>query len=368
LILTTGALMDYINNHKTADEILVYFMPTGSGPCRFGQYQIFMANLIKKLGIPNVAFFSLSSDLGYDGVPARVHRRGWWAVVVSDVFEDMRAMLLANARQPEQALTIFHEQYQQALAGLETSDFQLLEESLRQAASRLARIPLKRPPEQVPLISLAGEIFVRRDGLSRQYITEYLAARGFAATCAPVAEWIVYSDYVIDKGWSDHCHEGLRRKIGARLKQYVMRKDERRIKKILSGAGLTHAEPVAIREIIDTARPYISPHLGGEAILTVGSSLKEIVSQTCGAIAIGPFGCMPNRLSEAILVEAMKRDDKLAGPSSGRYLRTILSDVDDLPFLAIESDGSPFPQQIHAKLEAFCLRATRLHRRMLDNQ
>ncbi|MEJ2563189.1 MAG: hypothetical protein P8Z42_10905, partial [Anaerolineales bacterium] len=228
LILTTGALMDYIRNRKTADEIVVYFMPTGSGPCRFGQYHVFMANLVKKLGIPDVAFFSLSSDLGYDGVPARVHRRGWWAVVVSDVFEDIRAMLLANARQPDEALAIFQEQFQQAMAGLQTSNFGLLAKALRQAALQLSRIPLKQPPSRVPLITLAGEIFVRRDGLSRQYITEYLAARGFAAACAPVAEWIVYSDYVINKGWSDHSHEGVRRKLGARLKQYVMRRDERR--------------------------------------------------------------------------------------------------------------------------------------------
>jgi len=30
----------------------------------------------------------------------------------------------------------------------------------------------------------------------------------------------------------------------------------------------------------------------------------------------------------------------------------------------VESDGSPFPQLINAKLESFCLRAERLHARM----
>jgi predicted CoA-substrate-specific enzyme activase len=368
LILTTGALVNYIRKQRTPGEIVIYFMPNGSGPCRFGQYHIFMTDLIKKLRIPDVAIFSLSSDLGYEGVPAHVHRRGWWAVVVSDVFEDIRAMLLTNAQQPEEALAIFHDQFQQALAGLETGDFRILEKTLRQAASHLGRIPLKRPPDQVPVITLAGEIFVRRDGLSRQYLTEYLAQRGFAVACAPVAEWIVYSDYVINKGWSDHSHEGMRRKLGARIKQYVMRKDEHRIKKIISTSGLVHAEPVCMGHIIKTARPYISPYLSGEAILTVGSSLKEIVSESCGAIAIGPFGCMPNRLSEAILVEAMKREDKLAGVPGDGHLRATLNDVNDLPFLAIESDGSPFPQQIHAKLEAFCLRAGRLHQRMLQNR
>ncbi len=368
LILTTGSLIDYLRSHRTAGEIVVYFMPTGSGPCRFGQYHIFMADLVKKLRIPNVAIFSLSSDLGYDGVPAHIHRRGWWAVVVSDVMEDIRAMLLTAAREPEEAMAIFHRLFRKVLEALESGDFQILLKALRQTASRLSRLPLKQSPHQVPVITLAGEIFVRRDGLSRQYLTEYLAQKGFATACAPVAEWIVYSDYVINKGWSDHSHEGLRRKLMARLKQYVMRKDERRIKSMLSTCGLVHCEPVRMRRIINTARPYISPYLGGEAILTVGSSLKEVVSESCGAIAIGPFGCMPNRLSEAILVEAMKREDKLAGKSGDDRLRATLSDVSDLPFLAIESDGSAFPQQIHAKLEAFCLRAARLHRRMQQNK
>jgi predicted nucleotide-binding protein (sugar kinase/HSP70/actin superfamily) len=97
--------------------------------------------------------------------------------------------------------------------------------------------------------------------------------------------------------------------------------------------------------------------------LTVGSSLDEIVDRVCGVIAIGPFGCMPNRLAEALLTEAMTREGKLAA-SSNRRCQAALADIDDLPFLAIESDGSPFPQLIEAKLETFCLRARRLHQRL----
>ena len=340
-------------------------MPTGAGPCRFGQYHIFMEDLVRKLRIPDVAMFSLSSDDGYDGLPTTAHRRAWWGVVVSDVFEDMRAMLLANARDVESALTLFHEQYRLVLKALETGQFQLLQNALKQAAARLRMIPCKRPTDQVPVISLNGEIFVRRDGLSRRYITEHLAARGFATVCAPVAEWIIYSDYVVNKGLTDHKHQGWSNKVRARLKQQFMRKDERQIKTLLSTSGLVHAEPIRIDRLIQTARPYISPFLGGEAILTVGSSLNEVVTESCGVIAIGPFGCMPNRLSEAILNECMKREDKLASDPHNRRLRATLADIQDLPFLAIESDGSPFPQLINAKLEAFCLRAARVHERML---
>jgi hypothetical protein len=60
----------------------------------------------------------------------------------------------------------------------------------------------------------------------------------------------------------------------------------------------------------------------------------------------------------------MTATDKLKATPGNRQLPNTLAGMEDLPFLAIESDGSPFPQIIHAKLEAFCLRARHLHERL----
>jgi len=152
------------------------------------------------------------------------------------------------------------------------------------------------------------------------------------------------------------------------IKKRVMAKHEKRLKALLRKSGLVHAEMVDMNTIIDTARPYVSPNLTGEVVLTVGSAIAEVANQACGVIAIGPFGCMPNRIAEAILNETMNRNDKLATAPKDKRLKSILEDIDVLPFLAIESDGSPFPQLIHAKLEAFCLRAERLHLRMRNSR
>ena len=145
-----------------------------------------------------------------------------------------------------------------------------------------------------------------------------------------------------------------------------MQRYEKRLKSIISRSGFIHTEPIDIDGIIKNGSSYISPHMTGEAILTVGSSLTEVASHSCGVIAIGPFGCMPNRISEAILNETMNRQAKLAIDPKNIRLQSVLANVDDLPFLAIESDGSPFPQLINAKLETFCLRAERLHHTMLS--
>jgi len=72
---------------QAPDEVVVYFMPTGSGPCRFGQYYIFMEDLVRRLEIPNVALLALSSDNSYIGMDKNFERHAWWAVIVSDVME-----------------------------------------------------------------------------------------------------------------------------------------------------------------------------------------------------------------------------------------------------------------------------------------
>ncbi|MBW1609549.1 MAG: activase, partial [Deltaproteobacteria bacterium] len=92
LILTTGTLLNFIFNEKKDSEILVYFMATGSGACRFGQYRLFMEDLIRKKEIPNVAIFSLTSVNAYAGMGNNFQLKLWWGIVVSDVMEDIRSM------------------------------------------------------------------------------------------------------------------------------------------------------------------------------------------------------------------------------------------------------------------------------------
>jgi len=366
LILTTGTMLNYIYTKKRSDEILVYFMPSASGPCRFGQYGIFMEDLIKRLEIPDVAVFSLTSDNSYLGMGNRFnYNKAWCAIIVSDVMEDFYSMLLANAIEPDSAIKQFNNALKSILDALEKGNFNDLIRELDFQMKRFSNIPVKKPFEEVPKILLTGEIFVRRDPISRQKLTERLAQEGFAVICSPVSEWIRYSDYILDSDghWASM---SIAQKIKFFLRQFFMNRYEKRLTSIMSGSGLFSTKPVNLKSIMKIGSSYVSPKLSGESILTIGSSMAEVASDVCGVIAIGPFGCMPNRLSESILNETMTCDVKLSTNSSGKKLETILADMEDLPFLAIESDGSPFPQLINAKLEAFCQRARRLNDRMIQ--
>ncbi len=367
LQLTTGSLLNHIQINGSKNSILVYFMPTASGPCRFGQYFHYIQNLIKRLEIPDVALFSLSCENSYMGMKKDFHLKAWCAIVVSDIMEDIRSMILANAVDVPGALDIYDRQWKHILKEIEKWNYHSFEKILVQTATRLHCIDLKNPVNTVPTISLAGEIFVRRDAISRQYLTERLAEKGFAVVCAPVSEWLVYSDYMFRIGLSDTTMSFFE-KLKFPVTSYLQSRYEKRIKTSLASSGLVSPVPLDVKSILNTAAPYISKNLTGEAALTVGSAISEVASHTCGVIAIGPFGCMPNRLSEAILNRTMNRTCKLASdPQNGQLVDT-LENMDALPFLAIESDGNPFPQLIEAKLEAFCLRAKRLHERMMQNE
>ncbi|MFO8112990.1 MAG: acyl-CoA dehydratase activase [Desulfosalsimonadaceae bacterium] len=368
LILTTGKLLNYVYNEKRDNEVLVYFMASASGPCRFGQYAIFMEDLIKRLQIPDVAIFSLTSDNSYYGIEGSFnYYKAWWAIIISDFMEDARSMILANAKDTSQAMEIFEAQWHLIVNEMERGDFRSIRDQLDKTAALLGDIPMKRPPSEVPTILLTGEIFVRRDGLSRQYLTERLAEKGFAVMCSPVSEWIHYLEYNAGINGEDH-KMSWKEKVKFYLRQKLMQRYEKKLYSTFSRSKLVHSKTADVKTVVENAKPYVSPKFSGEAILTVGSALTEVASEVAGVIIIGPFGCMPNRISEAILSEIMTRTDKLRTKNGSNGLDKVLFDIERLPFLAIETDGSPYPQLIEAKLEAFCLHAERLHERMVANR
>ena len=353
LILTTGTLLSYVRNGKRPDEVVVYFMPTGSGPCRFGQYAIFMEDLIRRMQIPNVAFLALSSDNSYTGMDKDFQRHAWWAVVVSDTMEDIRSMLLADAVDPRAPWAFSRR------SGVGSRPHGVG----RLRPAEVAARPLRRPVEAHPAPTPAGR------GAHRQLDGRDLRAPRCAVPPLPDrasgrkgvrdalrARCRVGALLQLPRGsWLQPGPMTAPQKFKLRLRNFFQGRYERQIKSILAASGLVRAGGLDVGAIIENARPHLSLDLTGEAVLTVGGSLSEILRHACGVISIGPFGCMPNRLSEAILSETMTAQDKLATDPDNPTLRTVLTDIDDLPFLAIETDGSPFPQVITAKLEpSFC--------------
>lgn len=365
LLLTTGSLLKYLDERGMKDELLIYFMPTASGPCRYGQYSVFLNDLIARLRLKNITLYSLSAENSYADLDGQnITARLWACIVVADIFEEMYSLLLTNAVDRESSMEIFERAWKMVINVFETlTTFKKMMEDLNRAAEILKGIEVKRPAKETPIILLTGEIYVRHDDISRQFLTEELAKKGFAVKVSTLAEWVYYTEWCVKNRVSTGYYSR-RDRLFLFLRTLYMKRHEKKIREIFSKSGLCLNKLEDVDHIINHTKHLISPQLVGEAILTTGAAINEVLDHYCGAIAIGPFGCMPNRLSEAILTGEMNMKGKIRAGTENHKIRYLSQRINELPFLAIESDGSRFPQIITAKLEAFLLQAGRVHKEM----
>ncbi len=358
---TIGSMLNYLDSRPAA-EVSVYFMPSDVGPCRFGQYHVFSQRTIEKHRIPDAAVLTLNPSNGYGGLGSRFTLAAWRAVVIGDIFDEIWPAILAGAKDKEAGLAVLDRQYK-AIMNAIAEDWSQIARALRETATALSRVELKQPYARIPKISLIGEIYVRHDPISLQGLIERLAERGFILRKAPTSEWIKYTDWTIRNRISG------KPSLSFWAKYWVKKHFDTRIRALLAPSGLFHHTHSDVEPVVAAGQRHISANLAGEAILTVGSALHEILDPSCGIISIGPFGCMPTRLAESILNEKFTTSEKKAlmeshGETGWSH---ILEKESKLPFLAIETDGNPFPQLIEARLEAFCLQAQRLNEAMLKS-
>ncbi len=363
LILTIGSLIDYLNNRKDKDEILLYFMPETSGPCRFGQYNVLMENIVEKMELKNVAMISLTSVNGYAGFGVKFALRAWQAIIISDVLDEIYSAVLVLSKNKDQALAVYNEVCNDITESIEKDSWKDIKTTLNRCVQKLKAIDCLKSPDDCAKIALIGEIYVRRDSFSRQYLVERLAQKNIMVKTAPVAEWMYYCDYLVKKRLLSGSN--IKDRIKTYIQGFFKNPYERTIKEIFAKSGLYHPHIIDVDEVIKNISDLISPQLRGEAILTVGSALTEVVEDVSGVISIGPFGCMPCRIAEAVISDTIN-DQKLKVAKDKLLVQTVMEHYPSLPFLPIESDGNVFPQVIEARLEAFCLQVERLHRKVKE--
>lgn len=359
LILTAGSMLNYYYNLKPEGEKTIFFMPESAGPCRLGQYNVFLQELIKKRMLKDIGVYTLTDEDSYQGLGNDFVLKGWTAIVIGDVLQDIHKAILAIAEDKEKSLKVLNEQWQIVLSIIEKGNFKDIIKQLETLALELKKQKKKKDIKDAVKVALVGEIFVRTDEYSRIDLIERLAQREIIVKAAPIGEYVYYSNYLVKKNINND-RLNLKQRIKFIIRDYVQLYVERKIKKVLSNSGFTEYGLIKVNEAIKRAVHLINPSLAGESILTVGSGLLEILDHTSGVISLGPFGCMPSRVAESILNVEMNREGKAIAENVSPSIFS--QDINSLPFLAIETDGNIFPQIIQSKIEIFSLQAERLHK------
>ena len=362
LILNAGGIVQYYEK-KDPKERTLFFMAESNGPCRFGQYHIFLEELVKKKEMHNIGIFTLDERDSYGGLGNKFVERAWTALTIAGIMQNIQSAIEALAIDKKEGLIIFDREWEKFLAKLDHETQDKIYEQLEESSIILSAIKTKKSIHDAKKIALIGEMYVRNDEFSRMDLMKRLADKEFVVKVAPLGEFIYYTNYLASKD-SSFFSKDIGKKIGFSIRDLVQIKIEKKVKKILCKSGFIEFEFTRINDIISKAEHLIKPELEGEAILTIGSALYEINDHVCGVISIGPFGCMPSRIAESILNVEMNSHGK--AKSENKIIDPEIHELENYPFLSVETDGNMFPQIIQSKIEIFMLQAERMHKKMLQ--
>lgn len=297
--VTTGDMMKKVLSSDFRPEESAFFMPSGTGPCRFGQYNLFQRMLLDSLGFNNVPIFSpvqdvtLYRDLGIVG--SDFVKRSWQGIVAYDLL----LKLLHETRPYEKEEGVTDELYRHYLVELERaveSRNGSLESLLRKIKKDFSAIP--RVKDKKPLIGIVGEIFVRSNRFSNEDLVRKIEALGGEAWLSPVDEWIYYINYMsLKKAIRRRDYRGA---LQFFIKRFYQNRLSHRYEHLFRDILKTTPEP-DIREVLDRAAPYLHESFEGEAILSIGKAIDMIQRGAQGIINAMPFGCMPGTVVTAIM-------------------------------------------------------------------
>ncbi|HET6514422.1 MAG TPA: acyl-CoA dehydratase activase [Thermodesulfovibrionales bacterium] len=303
--VTTGDMLKKVFSSDFREDESAFFMPSGSGPCRFGQYNVFHRMVLDDLGYRNVPIFSPNQDVGFyrelgmvgKGYPLKI----WRGVVAIELLNKSLHETRPYEKEKGSADQLHAKHLEGIYRSLKGADgrIETALEKMRRDFEDLPKVKGKRP-----LIGIVGEIFVRSHTFSNENLIRKIEALGGEAWLAPVEEWIYYVN-----------HMGLRKALIKKdgsaiidflLKTFLQRRIEHRFGRYSRGFLKTLKEPDT-REILKKASPYLHDSFEGEAILSIGKSIDLIERGISGIINAMPFGCMPGTIVTT-LMRGVSRD------------------------------------------------------------
>ncbi len=292
---TLGTFLDTVDKLGGKPEEHALFMPTASGPCRFGQYCTLDRLVLDDKGLGPVPIVSLSSTNNYDGVSSAARRDMWTGVVVGDILYKLRCRVVPYELEPgagEAAFEYWLDRLVQVFASGGA-----LEPEVKAAHDAFAAIPRRDEPK--PLVGIVGEIYVRSNRFTNQDVVRTIEAAGGEAWLAPISEWFLYIGYLDNQGLGNS-PKGVKARIQAYLRNGWLVRDESKWMKLASPLLDNRHEP-SLATTVAAGRRWVPEDFVGETILTIGRSIEFMKQGADLVVNAAPFGCMPGALTSGVL-------------------------------------------------------------------
>lgn len=330
LALTTGDMIKATRRPDFDPAGSAFFMPSGKGPCRFGQYNEYHRLVLDSLGLREVPIIAPIQDEGMYhelGMVGKDFLRLLWNGVVS---VDMLQKALWEHRPYEKKKGEADRIYRKALADA-AGAIERREDSLPALKAAYEEFTAMEIGERnKPVIGVVGEIYIRANRFGNEDVVGQIERLGGEAWVAPIGEWFLYLNETakvaawMNRSWRDF--------LKAQLTHWMQVRDEHRLMSGFNGSLRSLHEPT-IGATLRRALPYLHHSFEGEAVLSVGKAIDYIGRGVSGIVNVMPFSCMP-------------------GTIAGALLKRVQEDHGNIPLLSIAYEGQQDTQTV-TRLEAF---------------
>ncbi len=335
LKVTVGDFLRITEQPGFEPKKTAFFMVTGHGPCRFGQYAPYLKHVMAQVGCQEVTIFQPTTEKGYSdfGEASNLFTRGVWRAIVAG---DILQKLLLKTRPYEVTVGsvdgAFEENVQALCKVLEISyeshdkQMKALCACLLEARGQFRKLPLEFDGNR-PLIGVVGEIFCRLNEFSNNELVRRLEAAGAEVWINDLSEWIWYTNADQHRRLRVYGRRISMEAAGAFVRNCIQRKDERALLAMFKEDFRGYEEPHEIQVVLDGAEPYL-PALGanGEMVVNVGKAVYFAHKGLDGVIDISPFSCMNGIVGEAVYPRVSR--DHAGIPVRNFYFDGTNSDLD----------------------------------------
>ncbi len=299
-VLTTGDMIKMLKRPDFDPNKAAFFMPSGSGPCRFGQYNRLHRKILDELGYQDVPIYSPNQDVRFYeelGMIAggNFTRLSWQAIVCVDILDKLLREVRPYEINRGQTDRVYRESLSRLCEAIEAGED--LFETMMEIRERFASIPVKGRGEK-PVVGIVGEIYVRANRFANEDLVRVLEEMGAEVWLPTIGEWIYYINYT-SKRTAKRLRK-LKELMRLIIESHVQLKDEHRFASLVKDLLRTAEEP-QVDEIISLAKRYVSEEFEGEAILSVGKSLDYLRHGVNGIVNVIPFTCMPGTVVTMLL-------------------------------------------------------------------
>lgn len=314
LPICIGQLLQ-IHEQRQAGEIAGFYMLQGGAPCVSDAYMGYFERFLAEQRLTDLFLFNPQPEneyLGFDRHALAQHLAQ--AIILGDILVEIDHVLrvVGHKSAPDQ----LEQEWVRFAEGTHSRDE--FNAGLPAFVERLARLPRTRDPRTCPRVVVAGDFFTRFSSFFMDGVRDLYADRGIILKPVDLSELFLYAAYhpmaetagtwgmkpgglALAKACTRMFQPEGKEYIQQWLSFNILKHEEGRYRERFRETGLLVAGPNALSAIFESGAEHVSPAIYGELLPTVGKGLEAAREGYDGMLVIGPFNCLPYRISEAIL-------------------------------------------------------------------